>query len=79
MSIQEIKAQLHQIIDKAEDAKFLEQIIKVMEVELEGKHSTNTLSPEQKERLHQSWQESQDIDSCIPHDQIKNEAAKWGK
>lgn len=79
MSIQEIKARLHQIIDDSEDPKLLEQLIRVLKAEQLEKQTLDSLTPKQRERIEKSIAQAMYPEQCIPHSIVKEEAAKWGK
>ena len=67
MSIQDIKAQLHQIIDSPKNEHLLERILALLEIEVSDKDFWDELTPAQKERLNKSLQQAKDPSKCIPH------------
>ncbi len=79
MSIQEIKEQLHLLVDDSENSELLERIIKIMKMEDSGRHTLDGLTLKQRERLEKSVEQSMYPEQCIPHSLVKEEAAKWGK
>jgi hypothetical protein len=79
MSIQEIKEQLHLLVNDSENSELLERIVKILKREDGGRHTLDDLTPKQRERLEKSVAQSMYPEQCIPHSIVKEEAAKWGK
>lgn len=79
MSIQEIKSQLHQIIDNPQNEPLLERILALVEIEIGDKDFWDELTPAQQARLNKSLEQAKDPSKCIPHAEAMEMFAKLKK
>ncbi|HEX8529630.1 MAG TPA: hypothetical protein VF646_06385 [Cytophagales bacterium] len=82
MSIQEIKANFHHLIDEMENEELLKKVYNLLKdypKENESIDFWDDLSDGQKAELDTALEESEHEENLIPHDQVKQEAKTWLK
>jgi hypothetical protein len=82
MSIQEIKANFHQLIDQMENEELLKKVYHLLKDYPQEDGSADfwdDLSDQQQAEIDTALEESEHEENLIPHDKVKREARQWLK
>jgi|GEM_PF-944189 len=80
MSIQEIKTNVHSLVDEIESEKLLQQFYEVLKSVPRKEQQIDfweLFSEEQQRELENAWEESEREENLVRHDVVMHEAKQW--
>ena len=79
MNTVELKKDLHKLIDEIDNDKVLRGFYDLLKTKLSSKEGElwNSLSEKEQEELLKAFEESEDTENLVEHDEVMRKYSKW--